>query len=259
MYTSVSTNFLEFDHGRPVWTPEYAIPLWLLLCFSNHPHFFSFLSLKFGYLKRFFSFRAGDVSISNIDDEKGNTNEVGRWFFRIENNQGTVSAREKCLAWHQWQRQILAYLDANFLKVFGILVPCPCQVWQAWRDGSFWFDTFNCAFSRRTAILRIPVGNQVIPVRLYQQCCYSADLSSLGALIIGLPDGGHLTMIFPQWFYKLTNELGIYSDSEAYDYCCVNSNECERFYKVRPSRDCRGYRPPPRSEPLLSFQWPKLI
>ena len=195
------------------------------------------------------------MSIANIDDEKGNTNEDGRWFLRIENNQGTVSARAKCIAWHQWQRQLLAYLDENFPNVFAELEPCPCQVRQAWRDGSFWFDTFDCAYSADTIILTIPIENQVIEVMLYQQCCYSLDLTSFGALILGVPDGGHVTVEFPESFKnRSADEIGIYSDSEAYDYCCLESNECERFYEYRPSRDCTGYRPPPRSEPLLSFQ-----
>lgn len=190
--------------------------------------------------------RAGDLSIVDIDEEKGNTNEVGKWFFRIERNQGTASASEKCLIWYQWQLRLQFILE----RYLALLEPCPCSLWQAWWDGRFYFHTLNCVLSRNRIILPIRVEGQIVWLILYQQCCYSIDLSSFGALIVGLPKGGHVNIKF----YNLPKELSdMYSDDLAYDYCCEQSNECKRYYEVRPSRNCDGYQPPIRSKPLSIF------
>ena len=184
-----------------------------------------------------FRLRSGDASIERVDEEEGNTGEVGRWFFRVEDHQGD-SAREKCFAWYQWHAGIRWQLLGELSK----LEPCPCQLWQAWRDGRFWLDFHTFCASSRDRSIRMRNDDYVY---LYQQCCYSTKRRSWGALLLGPPDGGFGNVLF---LYRSNGSYPLYTDSEAYQYCCVQSTECERFYQMRPSRSCFGYRPPPRSK-----------
>ena len=158
----------------------------------------------------------------------------------MEDHQGD-SAREKCFAWHQWH----AWIRWQLLGELSKLEPCPCQLWQAWRDGRFWLDFYTFCASSRGRFIRIRGRDYVY---LYQQCCYSTELRSFGALLLGPPDGGFGNVLFPYWMYRSNGSYPLYTDSEAYQYCCVQSTECERFYQMRPSRSCFGYRPPPRSK-----------
>ena len=190
-------------------------------------------------------FRSGDISIANVDEGKGNTGEVGRWFFRIEDYRGTVSPREKCIAWQQWHSPS----EARISQLLSTFMPCPCSFWQAWLDGRYWFSWFTfCAYSRFFDFTAF----EGMTVFVYQKCCYSRSPGSFGALMIGPLNGGHVSYLFPNSFLNSKRKLGEYTDSEAYDYCCRKSSECQRFYNIRPSRSCFGYRPPIISKSLFT-------
>jgi len=170
-------------------------------------------------------------------------------------NDGPTSKSEaelKCRRWYRIQP------TNNVNPMNGN--PCPCSLYQAWRDRRFrwdWAYHYNDApvdvqcyiliplrRIRKVVTINVPRTNAIINVKAVwsQRCCYSVQFNDYGSLMEGPRYGGHL---------HLTNNPGIngfLTDEEAHRACCVESNRCELFYKKRPSDNCQGYRPPRQSK-----------
>jgi len=176
---------------------------------------------------------------------------TGRWMFPLNDGPTSKSEAElKCRRWHRLQPTISENpMNEN---------PCPCSLFQAWRDRRFrwdWDYHYNYApagvecrlllrFFRINRLLQAtdPKTNDNFNAVWSQRCCYSYQFNDFGSLMEGPRYGGHL---------HLTNNPrinGFLTDEEAHQACCVESNHCELFYKKRPSDNCKGYRPPRRSK-----------
>ena len=183
----------------------------------------------------------------DIDKRIGNTGEVGRYFWRIEDSIGK-GAREACITWaeHQHDSGILPYYLAVMRKHRRFA--CPCSLWQAFFDRRFRIDWYSwpnlCAYSRRTIWSYLIINGVYTRVELKQQCCYSTKWISWGALKVGPQDGGHVVVDYPYLDNNILEEFS--TDSEAYRLCCVHSKLCDVFYYFRRSDDCSLYRPPRR-------------
>ncbi|XP_031574157.1 mucin-like protein isoform X2 [Actinia tenebrosa] len=177
--------------------------------------------------------RSGEVTIGDIGAIYGQTVSrreggfkqnshgfKGKWLFRLEISTGQ-SSEQHCKSWFKMQPDPRPYLE--------YLEPCPCTFFQA-----RWDERFNveedwrgkskiCAYSTFTS----KDGWQ-------QECCYSNDWRSNGALIVGHPGGGGAL----RENYE-TNEV-----NNAYDWCCAQSTMCHLYYQRRPSDDCKQYEPP---------------
>ena len=161
---------------------------------------------------------------------------------------------DKCMAWSMRQREL------NMLDRYDKLIrsdwrmACPCTEWQAWLDwGRFSWDWWSswpdwCYESRRVKFIPFPaMNNNIRGFTVRQQCCYSTNWEDWGSLKVGLPDGGHVKVTaVDDWFNQVEEMEEMYTDRQAYQFCCVDTHMCEHFYFYRPSDHCSLYRPPPR-------------
>ena len=186
----------------------------------------------------------------NLDKREGNTDSLGRYFWRIEDSDGE-GAFEKCLTWDFLNEY------ANIPYWYGRLIKsdwqmaCPCTFWQAWLDWgrfswSWWYSWPELCFeSRRSKFLfHYSTLTGLVGFWLRQECCYSTNWEDWGSLKFGPPDGGHLKVT--AFHYWSSHVKTFSSDEEAYKYCCVDVLLCNRFYLYRPSDSCSLYRPPTR-------------
>ena len=78
-------------------------------------------------------FSSATFGMYNLDKKAGNTDSLGRYFWRIEDSDGE-GAFEKCLTWDFLNEY------ANIPYWYGRLIKsdwqmaCPCTFWQAWLD-----------------------------------------------------------------------------------------------------------------------------
>ena len=180
----------------------------------------------------------------------GNTDLVGRYFWRIESSDGK-GAFEKCFSW------VNSQIETNFIFWYywsirwDSRMACPCTMWQAFLDrGRFYWDWYFswpeiCFRSRRFFYFSYHgFGSQL--------CCYSTEWEDFGALKIGPPEGGHISVARYNTYYGKTEVL---TDTEAYNFCCVEGFFCDFFYQYRPSDTCQFYRPPPRRKYDRQIIW----
>ena len=189
-----------------------------------------------------FRFRSGTIlGMYNLDKKMGNTDLLGRYFWRIESSD-EKGAFEKCLSW------VNSQIETNFIFWYywsirrDARLACPCTLWQAFLDrGRFYWDWhFSwpevCFRSRRFVYFSYHgFGSQL--------CCYSTEWEDFGALKIGPPEGGHISVTRYNTYYGRTE---VFTDTDAYNFCCVEGLFCDFFYRYRPSDTCQFYRPPPR-------------
>ena len=189
----------------------------------------------------------------NLDRKAGNTGLLGRHFWRIENSN-VRNALEKCFTWTFLQKRINVHERYNQLIRSDWQMACPCTEWQAWLDwGRFSWDWWYswpelCYESRRSKF--IPYYHSATGLRgfrLRQQCCYSTQWEDWGSLKEGPPNGGRVQVkAVYNWFNEENEMEKIYTDQEAYKFCCVDTPLCDLFYFYRPSDSCSLYRPPRR-------------
>ena len=185
----------------------------------------------------------------NLDKQNGNTGSPGKYFWRIENNTEKDSL-EKCMAWSMRQRGLNMRDWYDKLIRSDWRMACPCTEWQAWLDwGRFswdWWSTWPdwCYESRRVKFIPFPMNSDIRGFTVRQQCCYSTNWDDWGSLKVGPPDGGHVKV--DDWFNQVEEMEEMYTDRQAYQICCVDTNMCEHFYFYRPSDHCSLYRPPLR-------------
>ncbi|KAL9953601.1 hypothetical protein ACROYT_G041044 [Oculina patagonica] len=175
--------------------------------------------------------RSETVGMERIDSLQGNTNIIGKWFFRLENSKGEQDAIQKCLRWFKNQPDPSSYSDS--------LEPCPCTLRQGVFDERFQFSRIQAPYTY-CVYTRFPSS-----ANRGRECCYNARFDGLGfgALIVGNPGGGVIDRYhkFATRTLRLKHQL---SDVLGFKYCCVQSKLCERYYRKRPSEGCENYRPP---------------
>lgn len=186
----------------------------------------------------------------NLDKKKGNTDSLGRYFWRIEDSDGK-GAVEKCYTWALLNEFAnIRYWYKRLIKSDWQMA-CPCTEWQAWLDWgrfswSWWYSWPEvCYESRRSKFLYYYSKlTGLVGLWITQECCYSTDWEDWGSLKLGPPDGGHVKVTaYHYWYNHFTT---FYLDEEAYKYCCVDIPLCDLFYRYRPSDSCSLYIPPPR-------------
>ena len=193
----------------------------------------------------------------NLDKKVGNTGLMGSYFWRIDNSDGR-KALEKCYTWAFLQEYM------NFRFLYNRLVrrdwrmACPCSGWQVWFDRRFFWDWKKypwpdwCLESRRSKyFFYYSPSKGFILYKMTQLCCYSTDWDDWGSLKVGPPEGSRVKV--KAYYYWLNRVENVYTDLEAYKYCCVDIPFCDLFYYYRPSDNCRLYRPPRRRKFTLQF------
>ena len=187
----------------------------------------------------------------SLDDKEGNTGLLGRYFWRIENNNAK-DALDKCYTWASFQD-----LDINILPWYNLMVredwrmACPCTAWQAWFDSRFRWDWKYswpkwCFRSIRSkSFTHFSPNKGLITFKMTQLCCYSTEWpGDWAALKTGPPDGSRVEV---ESSYDWSNSVeDTFTDLQAYKYCCVDIPMCTLFYHYRPSDNCDLYIPPIR-------------
>ncbi|KAM9330911.1 sushi domain-containing protein 2 [Gastrophryne carolinensis] len=156
-------------------------------------------------------------------------------------------ARAKCLNWHHDDTKL-----PNFLSE---IIDCPCTLAQARADTGRFHPDYGCDIDTGSVCTYHP--GAVHCVRgIYgspryaagQQCCYDKNgfqvltNDSMGG---STPDRGHDWGSPP---YKKPPRVPGFShwlyDVISFYYCCLWSNNCDYYMNLRPSSDCRTYKPP---------------
>ena len=192
-------------------------------------------------------YRSGTVlGMYNLDKTNGNTGTLGRYFWRIE-DQERDSDIKKCTDWITFQDDVnfRSWYDQQFRsRRANRRLACPCTIWQAFLErGRFSLDfshsSSNFCFRSRRSRIFVHFSNDLglVLFRLRQLCCYSSSFSDFGALITGPPDGSHAIA------EPIFGSSGVTTDRDAETFCCADPDLCNLYYFYRPSDDCSFYRP----------------
>ena len=200
-------------------------------------------------------YRSGSLlGMYNLDNRIGNTGTLGRYFWRIE-NQERDSDIKKCIDWISFQDDVNFrswYAQQFRSRRFNRRLACPCTIWQARLDRGRFFRDFsysssNFCFRSRSSRFFFHISDDLgfVVFRIRQLCCYSSPFSDLGFLITGPPDGSHVIA------ERLFSVRDVTTDKDAETFCCADPDLCNECYFYRPSDDCSFYRPLRRRKFLL--------
>ncbi|CAH2296000.1 sushi domain-containing 2 [Pelobates cultripes] len=156
-------------------------------------------------------------------------------------------ATTKCLNWHKSDTEL-----PNFLLE---ILDCPCTLAQARADSGRFHPDYGCDIDAGSVCTYHPGAVHCVRAiygsPLYaagQQCCYDSNgfqvltSDSLGG---STPDRAHDWGSPP---YKKPPRVPGFShwlyDVITFYYCCLWSDNCQRYLELRPSSDCRTYKPP---------------
>ncbi|KAM8960766.1 uncharacterized protein RCH25_036533 [Pelodytes ibericus] len=156
-------------------------------------------------------------------------------------------AHEKCLDWHKSDQSL-----PNFLSE---IIDCPCTMAQSISDTGRFHPDYGCDIGSHSVCTYHPGAvhcvRGIYGSPLYaagQQCCYdSTGVQVLTSDSIGgsTPDRGHDWGSPP---YKKPPRIPGFShwlyDVVSFYYCCLWSDNCHYYLELRPSSDCRTYKPP---------------
>ncbi|XP_033102532.1 uncharacterized protein LOC117105480, partial [Anneissia japonica] len=267
---SFAINF--FEERRMLWDPNLDFLKDAILGY-NIAHF--------GYE----NFQFQQPLVSNVyrpDLVLGNTNELGQWIFRLEDNtEDTVNPKKRCLDW---------YIEdsSSFFNPIG-LGTCPCTLLQALRDGRYRFQSTITIASTPSYILPllddleissdlfVTVVTLIDRAKYYAicfqsstfniylsgtECCYRGN--RFGFFNSGILNGGYNGIGMSSFSFRYGYTFGhsflpyqyvyhISSDLMSQYYCCyasVSEDLCQLYYERRPAASCQFYRPP-----QLSWCW----
>uniref|UniRef100_A0A665U098 Sushi domain containing 2 n=1 Tax=Echeneis naucrates TaxID=173247 RepID=A0A665U098_ECHNA len=156
-------------------------------------------------------------------------------------------ALEKCLAWDQLEAQLPSFLSE--------IIDCPCTLAQARADTGRFHTDYGCDIEKGSVCTYHPGSVHCVRAiqasPMYaagQQCCYdSTGAQVLTADSIGgsTPDRAHDWGSPP---YRRPPRIPGQShwvyDVLSFYYCCLWSDNCNYYFKHRPSSDCRRYKSP---------------
>ncbi|XP_051269108.1 sushi domain-containing protein 2-like [Dicentrarchus labrax] len=230
--------------------------LYLYSLAKDQPNNGSFSFLPEPAKNSFSSWELGSVRVSPSTYPDGMWNVQAAWTedhalaWHLEEKfrqNSTVWALDKCLAWDQLENQL-----PNFLSE---IIDCPCTLAQARADTGRFHTDYGCDIEKGSVCTYHP--GSVHCVRAIQaspkyaagqQCCYdSTGAQVLTADSIGgsTPDRAHDWGSPP--FNKPPRIPGqshwVY-DVLSFYYCCLWSDNCQYYFKHRPSSDCRRYQSP---------------
>ncbi|OCU02148.1 hypothetical protein XELAEV_18007909mg [Xenopus laevis] len=156
-------------------------------------------------------------------------------------------AKDKCINWHQSEKKLPDFLSE--------IIDCPCTLAQSRADTGRFHPDYGCDIASGSVCTYHPGAvhcvRGIYGSPLYaagQQCCYdSRGFQVLTSDSVGgsTPDRGHdwgsppyrkppRVPGFSHWLY----------DVISFYYCCLWSDNCQKYLELRPSSDCRTYKPP---------------
>ncbi|XP_018413992.1 PREDICTED: sushi domain-containing protein 2 [Nanorana parkeri] len=156
-------------------------------------------------------------------------------------------AFDKCNKWHESDKLLPDFLSE--------IIDCPCTMEQARADTGRFHPDYGCNIDTGSTCTYHPGAVHCVrgiygspTYAAGQQCCYDKDgFQVLTSDSIGgsTPDRGHDWGSPP---YKKPPRVPGFShwlyDVISFYYCCLWSDNCDYYMKLRPSSDCRKYKPP---------------
>ncbi|KAM5193400.1 sushi domain-containing protein 2 isoform 2-T2 [Mantella aurantiaca] len=156
-------------------------------------------------------------------------------------------AYDKCINWHESDKSLPDFLSE--------IIDCPCTMEQARADTGRFHPDYGCNIEMGSTCTYHPGAVHCVrgiygspTYAAGQQCCYDKDgFQVLTSDSIGgsTPDRGHDWGSPP---YKKPPRVPGFShwlyDVISFYYCCLWSDNCGYYMKLRPSSDCRKYKPP---------------
>ncbi|XP_068102447.1 sushi domain-containing protein 2 isoform X2 [Hyperolius riggenbachi] len=156
-------------------------------------------------------------------------------------------AQDKCLKWHESDKKLPDFLAE--------IIDCPCTLAQARADTGRFHPDYGCDIETGSMCTYHPGAVHCVrgiygspSFAAGQQCCYDGNgvqvltTDSMGG---STPDRGHDWGSPP---YKKPPRVPGFShwlyDVITFYYCCLWSDNCDYYMKLRPSSDCRKYKPP---------------
>ncbi|CAL1547951.1 unnamed protein product [Lymnaea stagnalis] len=155
-------------------------------------------------------------SYYTFDQILGNTGATGRWFFKIGERE---NFKVKCLNWYRTNQNDLQELS----KRNAAIPPCPCNEFAAFASG-LWLRSLE----RERCYDVIPIYGDY-----GRRCCYRLDGSF--NFENRRPLAGSL-----QRYNAFGRQLGnhVINDIIPKKWCCDQSDLCDLYYTVRPTRSC---------------------
>ncbi|XP_056393196.1 sushi domain-containing protein 2 [Hyla sarda] len=156
-------------------------------------------------------------------------------------------AHDKCLKWHESDMRLPDFLSE--------IIDCPCTLAQSRADTGRFHPDYGCDIDSGSVCTYHPGAVHCVrgiygspKYAAGQQCCYDErGIQVLTSDSVGgsTPDRGHdwgsppyrkppRVPGFSHWLY----------DVISFYYCCLWSDNCQYYLELRPSSDCRTYRPP---------------
>ncbi|XP_075901129.1 sushi domain-containing protein 2 [Nelusetta ayraudi] len=204
----------------------------------------------------FSQWELGAIRVSSSNHSDGALNVEAVWTedhalawhleeaFRLDSAEWALN---KCLVWDELETQLPGFTEE--------IIDCPCTLAQARADTGRFHTDYGCDMEKGSVCTYHPGSIhcvraiQASPTRgAGQQCCYDhAGAQVLTSDSIGgsTPDRGHDWGSPP--FRKPPRVPGqshwVY-DVLSFYYCCLWSDNCNYYFKHRPSSDCRRYTPP---------------
>ncbi|XP_032898980.1 sushi domain-containing protein 2 [Amblyraja radiata] len=156
-------------------------------------------------------------------------------------------AKDKCLKWVELEKTLPDFLSE--------IADCPCTMEQSRADTGRFHPDYGCDIEHGSmctyhpgAVHCVRAIQGSLKYGAGQQCCYNAkgnQILTIDSTGGSTPDRGHDWGSPP---YERPPRVpgfshGLY-DVISFYYCCLWSDNCQQYTDLRPSSDCRTYRPP---------------
>ncbi|KAM3937033.1 sushi domain-containing protein 2 [Leptodactylus fuscus] len=244
------------ETGEPYsesWSPAWQ---YLYTLEKNHVNNGIFTFIPKPAAAEFAAFEFGSLRIvpSKYDDGEWNIHSIWSvdhamaWHLGEDFRKDSAGwARDKCLKWHESDKKLPDFLSE--------IIDCPCTIEQSRADTGRFHPDYGCDIDSGSTCTYHPGAVHCVrgihgspKYAAGQQCCYDKrGIQVLTNDSIGgsTPDRGHdwgsppyrkppRVPGFSHWLY----------DVISFYYCCLWSDNCQYYLQLRPSSDCRKYKPP---------------
>eukprot|EP00066_Takifugu_rubripes_P013973 XP_011603239.1 PREDICTED: sushi domain-containing protein 2 [Takifugu rubripes] len=244
------------ETGEPYETDWRAEWKYLYTLAKDHPNTGSFSFVPKPGQNGSSSWELGSVRVSSNVHQEGKSHVQAVWTedhalaWQLEEKfrqNSSAWALDKCLAWDKLEERIPSFIRE--------LIDCPCTLAQARADTGRFHTDYGCDIEKGSVCTYHPGAVHCVRAiqasPLYgagQQCCYDSNGTQVltGDSIGGsTPDRAHdwgsppydIPPHVPGQSHWVYDVLSFY-------YCCLWSDNCQYYFKHRPSSDCRQYKTP---------------
>ena len=194
--------------------------------------------------QQFFNYPVSLTEDIRLVSQEKKDDFTGLLFFHLTPTEVAQSKADmQCRDWYCFDREQFGVIP----QWPNSLVPCPWTLSHAIRDTRYtkvYTKPVQC-FIQTSVDFEIVDGKFFTPET---ECCYHDPFEWL----IRVPPFGGSSSPYhrsshPELYYQLT--------AQPYDWCCLESNNCNLYVERRPIQSSRFYRPLIPGKPLLLLHW----